>query len=314
MSGASAGLNVSIVGAGNVGANAAFFIAEKGVTDVLLVDVLPGLSSGKALDIMEAAPIRRYRNSLTGSDDIASIAGSQLVVVAAGAIRKPGMRREDLFEANAPLARTLAARIADLAPESVVVIATEPVDPITTLFVRTSGMPRTRVLGLGTILDSTRMRALVARELGLSMEIVNAMVIGRHSDDMICLPRYTTVSGVPVGCLLAPERMAAIVAETRRAGDLVVELARKSSAYFAPSAAIAELADAVHMNLGRVFPVSVALDGEYGARDGALSLPAVIGEGGVRRVLAPELTEEERSAFLTSARRVAAIAGADLGG
>jgi malate dehydrogenase len=297
---------VSIIGGGNVGANAGFFIAEKGVTDVLLVDIQPGLSRGKMLDIMEAAPIRRYRNTLAGSDSIEDIKGSQLVVVAAGAIRTPGMRREDLFTSNAGLIRTLAPQIARLAPESTVVIATEPVDSLTCLFVQQSGMPRTRVLGLGGILDSTRFRVLIARELNVSTEIVSAMVIGRHSDDMICLPRYCSVSGVPLPLLLSAERIASIMEETRSAGDLVVEMAKRSSSYYAPSAAVAELADSVHMNLNRIFPVSIQLQGEYGVQDAALSLPVVIGEKGVVRVIVPDLTAKEKSVFLESARKVAA--------
>ncbi|MGA2976951.1 MAG: malate dehydrogenase [Spirochaetia bacterium] len=306
---------VSIIGAGNVGANAAFFIAEKGVTDVLVVDIQPGLSQGKMLDIMEAAPIRRYRNALSGSDSLEDIKGSRLLIIAAGAIRAPGMRREDLFTTNAGLITALAPRIARLAPESTVVIATEPVDSLTALFVRESGMPRSRVMGLGGILDSTRLRALIAREMDVSMEIVSAMVIGRHSDDMICLPRYSSVSGVPLPLLLPAERVAALMEETRAAGDLVVEMAKRSSSYYAPSAAVAELADAIHMNLNRIFPVSVLLEGEYGARGAALSLPAVIGEPGIVRVLTPELTNEEKAAFLESARRVAAVvAGHPAGG
>jgi malate dehydrogenase len=298
---------LSIIGSGNVGANAAFFIAEMGVTDVLLIDVKQGLSRGKALDIMEAAPIRRYRNSIVGSDSLADIRGSQMVVIAAGAIRSPGMRREDLYSENAPLIQTLAPEVARLAPDSVVVVATEPVDSLTALFTLRSGMPRTRVMGLGGILDSMRLRALIARELDVSMEIVTALVVGRHSDDMVCLPRYCSVSGVPLPQLLPPERIAAIIAETRSAGDLVVELAKRSSAYYAPSAAIAELADAVHMNLERIFPVSLMLDGEYGIRDAALSVPAIVGEKGVSRILTPELTREEKAALVQSARLIASV-------
>ncbi len=298
--------HVSIIGGGNVGANAGFFIAEKGVTDVLLLDIQPGLSRGKMLDIMEAAPIRRYRNSLAGSDNLEDIRGSEFVVVAAGAIRTPGMRREDLLSVNAGLIRSLAPQIARLAPECTVLIATEPVDSLATLFVRESGMPRARVLGLGGVLDSTRLRALIAREMGVSMEIVSAMVMGRHSDDMVCLPRYCSVSGVPLPLLLPPERVKALVEETRTAGDLVVELAKRSSAYYAPSAAIAELADAIHMNLNRVFSVSLLLEGEYGVHGVALSVPALIGSRGAARVLTPELTPQELAVFTESARRIGA--------
>jgi malate dehydrogenase len=295
---------VSIIGGGNVGANAAFFIAEKGVTDVLLVDIKPGLSRGKMLDIMEAAPIRRYRNFLGGSDSLEDIRGSEFVVIAAGAIRSPGMRREELFTVNAGLITSLAPEIARLAPDAVVVIATEPVDGLTTLFTRISGMPRSRVMGLGGILDSTRLRALIARELDVSMEIVSALVIGRHSDDMICLPRYCTVGGVPLPLLLPPEKVAALVEETRTAGDLVVELAKRSSAYYAPSAAIAELADSIHMNLNRLFSVSLVLEGEYGVTGAALSVPALVGSKGAHRVLTPELTAPEQAVLHESARKI----------
>jgi malate dehydrogenase len=297
---------VSIIGGGNVGANAAFFIAEKGVTDVLLMDIQAGLSRGKMLDIMEAAPIRRYRNFLSGSDSLADIKDSELIVVAAGAIRSPGMRREDLYTVNSGLIWSLAPEIARLAPDSIVVIATEPVDGLTTLFTQVSGFPRSRVLGLGGILDSTRLRALIARELDVSMEIVSAMVIGRHSDDMVSLPRYCSVAGVPLPLLLPAERVAALVEETRTAGDLVVELAKRSSAYYAPSAAIAELADSVHMNLNRVFSMSLLLEGEYDVTDAALSLPALIGSRGAARVLTPELSPQELTVFRGSARKVAA--------
>ncbi len=302
---------VSIIGGGNVGANAAFFIAEKGVTDVLLVDIQAGLARGKMLDIMEAAPIRRYRNFLSGTDSLPDIKGSEFVVVAAGAIRSPGMRREELFTVNAGLIRSLAPEIARLAPDSVVVVATEPVDGLTALFTRVSGMPRSRVIGLGGILDSTRLRALISRELGVSMEIVSAMVVGRHSDDMLCLPRYCSVAGVPLIHLLPAERIAALVEETRTAGDLVVELAKRSSAYYAPSAALAELADSVHMNLNRVFSVSFLLEGEYGVTDAALSLPAFVGSRGVARVLTPELTPPEIAVLRESARKIAAALGGE---
>jgi malate dehydrogenase len=255
---------------------------------------------------MEAAPIRRYRNFLSGSDTLADIKGSEFVVVAAGAIRSPGMRREDLYTVNAGLIRSLAPEIARLAPDSIVVIATEPVDGLTALFAQVSGMPRERVLGLGGILDSTRLRALIARELDVSMEIVSAMVIGRHSDDMVCLPRYCSVAGVPLPLLLAADKVAALVEETRTAGDLVVELAKRSSAYYAPSAAIAELADSVHMNLNRVFSVSLLLKGEYGVTDAALSVPVLIGSRGAARVLTPELTAEELAILHESARKIAA--------
>jgi malate dehydrogenase len=301
---------VSILGSGNVGANTAFFIAETGIEDVLLYDIQDGLAMGKALDMMEAAPIRKYRNRLRGATGLEEIAGSETVVLAAGRVRKPGMKREDLLVESRRLVAELAPQVARLAPEAVVVVATEPVDPITHEFVRHSGFPRARVLGVGGCLDATRLRFGIARELGVSMENVSAMVIGRHSDSMLVLPRYCSVSGVPLTQLLPAERIQALARETAGAGDLIVQMAQRSSAYYAPSAAAADLANAVHMDLGRVLCVSLLLEGEYGLRGVALSLPAVIGRGGARRVLTPKLTEEERAALERSARELAGLAGA----
>ncbi len=299
---------VSIIGSGNVGANTAFFIAETGIEDVLLYDIQEGLATGKVLDLMEAAPIRKYRNRLRPATALGEIAGSQVVVLAAGRVRRPGMKREDLMEENSRLVDELAPEVARLAPEAVVIVATEPVDPITLRFARRSGLPRGRVLGVGGCLDATRLRFAIARELGVSTENVSAMVIGRHSDSMLVLPRYCSVSGVPLTQLLPAARIAELARETAGAGDLIVQMAQRSSAYYAPSAAAADLVDAVHMDLGRVLCVSLLLEGEYGLRDVALSLPAVIGGEGARRVLLPRLSAEEQAVLERSARELAALA------
>jgi malate dehydrogenase len=301
---------VSIVGSGNVGANTAFFIAETGVEDVLLYDLQDGLAAGKALDMMEAAPLRKYRNRLRGAVGLEEIAGSEIVVLAAGKVRRPGMKREDLFEENRALVGEVAPRVAALSPQAVVVVATEPVDPITREFVRVSGLPRERVLGVGGCLDATRLRYAIARELGVSMEDVSAMAVGRHSSSLLALPRYCSVSGVPLPQLLSPERIQALVEEAAGAGDLIVRMAQRSSAFYAPSAAAADIVNAVHMDLRRVLCVSLVLQGEYGLADVALSLPAVVGRGGARRVLSPRLTEAELAALRRSAAELAALAGA----
>jgi malate dehydrogenase len=292
---------VSILGSGNVGANTAFFIAEKGIADVALYDIREGLSRGKSLDMMEAAPLRRYRNRLSGLEGLEEIAGSQIVVLAAGAVRKPGMKREELFGENLRLVEELAPQVARLAPRANVVVATEPVDPITAAFLRLSGLPRERVFGIGGCLDATRLRYAVARELSVSTEDVIATVIGRHSDAMIVLPRYCSVSGVSLPQLLEPERIEELIREVRQAGDLIVDMAQRSSAFYAPSAAAADLADAVHMDLRRVLCVSVGLQGEYGVSGVAMSLPAVIGSEGILRVLTPKLDEQELQRFRQSA-------------
>ena len=301
---------VSILGSGNVGANTAFFIAETGVEEVVLYDLKEGLAAGKALDMMEAAPIRKYRNRLRGAAGLEEVAGSEIVVLAAGQVRRPGMKREDLFAENRRVALELAGPVARLAPQAVVIVATEPVDPITLEFARASGFPRERVLGVGGCLDGTRLRFAVARELGVSMEDVSALVIGRHAPSMIALPRYCSVSGVPLPQLLSAERIAELVNETARAGDLIVQMAQRSSAFYAPSAAVADVVNSVHMDLGRVLSVSLRLEGEYGLRGVALSLPAVVGRGGVRKVLTPRLTEPELEALRRSARELAELASA----
>jgi len=301
---------VSILGSGNVGANTAFFIAETGVEDVLLYDLQEGLATGKVLDMMEAAPIRKYRNRLRAAASLEEIAGSEIVILAAGRVRRPGMKREDLYAENRALVAETAPRIASLAPEAVVIVATEPVDPITLEFARASGFPRERVLGVGGCLDATRLRYAVARELGVSREDVTALVIGRHSGAMLALPRYTSVSGVPLPQLLPPERIETLVAETAAAGDLIVQMAQRSSAFYAPSAAVADIVNAVHMDLGRVLCVSLVLRGEYGLAGVALSLPAVVARGGVRRVFTPRLTEAELACLSRSAEELAELASA----
>jgi malate dehydrogenase len=297
---------VGIVGSGNLGANTAFFVAEKGIADVLLYDIKDGLATGKALDMMEAAPIRGYRNRIRGAAALDELAGAEVVVVAAGQVRTPGQRREDLLEPNRAVIRAIAPELARLAPEAVVVVATEPVDLMTRELVHAGGLGRERVMGLGGFLDATRLQYLIARELRISMESVSALVIGRHGEQMLALPRYCSVSGVPVETLLDAETLAALVREMRESGDLIVSLAQRASAYYAPSAAAAELVDAVHMDLKRILPVSVVLDGEYGLADVALSLPCVVGRQGVERVLTPTLDEAQRGHIQRSAADLAA--------
>jgi len=224
------------------------------------------------------------------------------------------MKREDLFAENRALVAEMAPRVAELVPEAVVIVATEPVDPVTLEFVRRSGFPRERVLGVGGCLDATRLRYAVARELGVSMEDVSALVIGRHAGSMLALPRYSSVSGVPLPQLLPAQRIEALVAETAGAGDLIVQMAQRSSAFYAPSAAVADIVNAVHMDLRRVLCVSLELRGEYGLQGAALSLPAVVGRGGVRRVLLPRLTGEELALLSRSAAELAELSGAPGGG
>jgi malate dehydrogenase len=301
---------VTVIGSGNVGANTAFFIAERGITDVALYDIRDGLARGKGLDMMEAAPIRRYRNRIWEAKSLDVVAETETVILAAGTVRTPGMKREDLFEQNRSIVSELAPELARLAPQAKFLVATEPVDLITTEFLKRSGLDRSKVMGIGGCLDVTRLRYFAAQELGLSPENISATVIGRHSDAMIVMLRYCSVSGLPLTTLLSDEQQRKIVDQTRQAGDLIVNMAQRSSAFYAPSAAIVEVVDAIHMDLRRVTCVSLLLQGEYGINGVAMSLPAVIGRNGIERVLTLRLTEEEQQRLRSSAGELEKILAA----
>jgi malate dehydrogenase len=297
-------VTVGIIGSGNTGANAAFFIAEKGIANVLLHDVREGLSTGKALDLMEAAPVRTYRTKITGTDSLDEVLRSPIIVISAGSVRKPGMKREELLNDNVTVLRELAGALKGRKDDVKVIIVTEPVDLLTTVFTLESGLPREAVLGLGGLLDSTRLRYAVARDLDVSVEDVSALVMGRHNEEMIGLPRYCTVSGVPVLNLMIPEQFGSIMDETRRAGDFIAGMAGRSTAYYAPSASVAELVDAMVRDTRRLLPVSLLLQGEYDVEDVAMSIPGMIGREGVLRVYLPRLEESELEQFRKSARKM----------
>ena len=300
---------IGIIGSGNVGANTAFFLAEKGVADVLLHDAQEGLSTGKALDMMEAAPIRGYQTSISGTDSLEDVFQTDIVVIAAGAVRKPGMKREDLFAENRTLIGELSQAM--LSYGGNVIVVTEPVDLLTTLFARESALPTKRLVGLGSFLDSVRLQYLIARELDVAMENVSALVIGRHADEMIPLPEYCNVSGIPVTTLIGAKRLAEIFDETRKAGGLIVRMAERANAYYGPSAVAAELAEAMVRDSRRIIPVSTVFTGQYGISGVAMGLPAVIGSSGVDRVMEPVLTEEQRSTLEASAKAINSVVGRD---
>ncbi len=297
-------VTIGIIGSGNAGANAAFFIAEKGIANVLLHDVREGLSTGKALDLMEAAPVRTYRTKITGTDSLHEVLRSPIIVISAGLVRKPDMKREELFDDNVAVIRELAGALKVRKDDVKVIIVTEPVDLLTTVFALESGLPREAVLGLGGLLDSTRLRYAVARDLDVSAEDVSALVVGRHNEEMMGLPRYCTVSGVPVLNLMLPEQYESIMDETRKAGDFIAGMAGRSTAYYAPSAAVAELVDAMVRDTRRLLTVSLLLQGEYDVENVAMSVPGVVGREGVLRVHLPRLQESELEQFRKSARKM----------
>jgi malate dehydrogenase len=292
---------VGIIGSGNVGANSAFFIAENRTASVTLVDIKEGLSIGKALDISEAGPIRRYDTEIRGENDIEKIRGSDIVVIAAGRVRAPDQSRDELYRDNAQLTARICEDIKRLAPDAVVINVVEPVDMITLLAQRLLGFDRMRVLGVGGLLSSTRLRFLVSNLLGVSSREVSGMVIGPHRPSMVILRDTVRVSGIPVQKLLTPEQFDSIADEVRKAGDTILQLAQRSTSYYAPSAAIAALVEAIARDTKSILPVSIRLQGEYGLDGIAVSVPACIGARGVDHVVPVNMSAEEAKEFQNAA-------------
>lgn len=300
---------VTVIGAGNVGASAALFVAERALADVTLIDILEGMPMGKALDIQQAAPLWHKGGRIEGSNDLAALAGSDVVVMTAGFPRKPGMSRSDLLKANADIVRPAAEAVRKHAPGATVVVITNPLDVMTWLFWKVTGFPKSRVLGMAGILDSARFRAFIGLELGVSASDVQAMVLGGHGDSMVPLPRYTTVGGISITQLIAPERLAQIMQRTRDGGAEIVKLLKTGSAYYAPAMSSVEMVEAILTDQKRLAPCSVLLQGEYGLRDVFLGVPILVGAKGVEKILEIELTAEERAALQKSGKDVADMIG-----
>lgn len=293
---------IGIVGSGNVGANTAFFLAEKGVDHVLLYDIQDGVAQGKALDMMEAAPIRGYRTTITGSSNPDDILNCDIVIITAGAVRTPGMKRDPLFQANKKIIQDYAGKISN--PDAKIIIVTEPVDLMATLFTEISNLPSNQIMGLGCVLDATRLRYLIANELSVAMENVAAQIIGRHTDDMIMLEDYCCVSGISLDNFMSKKTIEQLFEQARNAGHLIVDLAGRASAYYGPSAVAVELAEAICRDTGRLMSVSSVLSGQYGIDGVALSLPCFIGKNGITKVVEPKLTEAQIDTLTQSAQLI----------
>ena len=288
---------ISIIGAGNVGTNTAFFIAEQGASKVLMVDIKDGTAAGKALDLMEAGPVRGYASTIKGTSRIEDIAGSDVVIVAAGRVRKPGEGREDLYRDNAATVQAIARDVARLAPDAVVINLVEPIDLLTLLIQETLGFDRFKVMGVGGLLSSTRLRYLVSHALGVSPQEVTALIIGPHHKSMTFLRDSVRVSGIPAVTLLGEERLSQLIDEALGAGDTILEMSQRSTSFYAPSAAAATLVDAIASDSKALLPVSVRCEGEYGVKGLAIGVPAFVGEHGVARILELELSPADRAAF-----------------
>ncbi|MFW5688872.1 MAG: malate dehydrogenase [Spirochaetota bacterium] len=295
---------VSVIGAGNVGATAVYYIAQMGIADVVMVDVVEGLPQAKAVDFLHAAPSMDYSVEIEGTNDYADISGSDVVVHTAGIARKPGMDRMDLLKTNVNIAKAAAENIKRYAPDATVIAVANPLDVIAMVMLRETGFPKERVVGMAGILDSTRFRYFIAEKLGLLPSDVDAMVLGGHGDTMVPVARYTRVAGFPLTELLPADEIKALSDRTRTGGGEIVNYLKTGSAYYAPAASVAKMVEAIIKDEKRVAPASAYLDGEYGYQNIFLGVPVVLGAGGVERILDLELTDEEKSALDNSAEHV----------
>jgi malate dehydrogenase len=295
---------ITIVGAGNVGATTAQRIAEKGCYDVVLVDIVEGVPHGKALDLTQAGPICGYDSHVVGANAYDQTDGSALVVITSGVPRKPGMSRDELLSTNTKIIKGVVNEVARRSPDAILVMVTNPLDAMAHVALRVSGFPKTRVLGMAGVLDSARFRSFIAAELGVSGDNVHAMVLGGHGDTMVPLLRYTTVAGRPIEEWLPKERLEALVRRTREGGAEIVNLLKSGSAYYAPSAAVVEMVEAILKDQKKILPCAARCDGEYGIKGLFVGVPVKLGRGGAEAIIEYSLTAEERAALATSAAAV----------
>ena len=296
---------VTVVGAGNVGATTAQRIAEAELADVVMVDVLADLATGKALDMMEAAPVLGFNAKISGGGDYAPTAGSDVCVVTSGLARKPGMSRDDLVAKNTEIIREVTTQLVKYSPDTIIIMVTNPLDAMCEVARRVSGFPRERLIGMAGVLDAARMRWFIADALKVSVEDVDAFVLGGHGDTMVPLPRYATVNGIPLPQLLAAETIEAINTRTRNGGAEIVNYYKQGSAYYAPSAAVLDMVAAILHDKRKILPCAVYLQGEYGFKDLFVGVPALLGRKGMEKVIELELSADERAALQKSADAVA---------
>ena len=295
---------VSIIGAGNVGATLGMRIAESALADVVMVDIVEGMPQGKALDLSEARPIVGNDVTIVGTNDYALIEGSDIVVTTSGVPRKPGMSRDDLIEINAKIAKDVAEKIKQYAPDAIIIQVANPLDAITYVIAEITQVPKNKIMGMAGVLDTARYRYFIAEKLGVSVKDVFGVVLGGHGDSMVPLPRLTTVGGVPLPELLPEDEIEAIVERTRKGGAEIVSLLKTGSAYYAPSAATWEMVKAILKDEKRILPVAAYLNGEYGIEGLFVGVLAVLGKGGVEKIWEVPLKPNELEALKKSAEHV----------
>lgn len=297
---------ISIIGAGNVGASLAQALAQLNLADIVLIDIpaTKGMPAGKALDLLEAGPLFGYDSHILGGTDWSLIENSDFVVVTAGVPRKPGMSRDDLLATNAKIVGDVSKEIKEKAPNSIVLVVSNPLDAMCTVVQRVTGFPRERVMGMAGVLDSARMRTFIAQELSVSVENVHAFVLGGHGDTMVPIPRYATVSGIPLPDLLPKEKVEALMQRTREGGAEIVKLLEKGSAYYAPAASVCEMVEAILLDKKKILPCAVLLKGEYGVENLFVGVPAKLGAKGMEGVIEIQLLPDEKKLFEKSVKAV----------
>ncbi len=295
---------ISIIGSGFVGATAAHWAAEKELGDVILVDILEGIPQGKALDLFEASPIEGFDSRVIGTNSYEETKDSDVVIITSGVPRKPGMSREDLLEINKKIIESVVSEVVKKSPKAILIMVTNPLDTVTYLAFKKSGFPKERVMGMAGVLDTARFRAFIAMELGVSVEDIQTLLLGGHGDEMVPLPRYTTVSGIPLSQLLPKETIDRLVDRTRKGGGEIVNLLKTGSAFYAPSAGAIQMAEAILKDKKRILPCCVYLDGEYGLKDICFGVPIKLGAKGVESIIELQLTQEEKALLAKSAESV----------
>ncbi len=295
---------ITIVGAGNVGATAAHWAAAKELGDIILIDIIEGVPQGKALDLYESGPVEGFDSRVIGTNDYKDTEVSDIVVITAGIARKPGMSRDDLINTNAKIVGEVTDQVTKASPDCILIAVSNPLDVMVTVAHRRSKFPRDRIMGLAGVLDSARFCTFIAMELGVSVEDVSACVLGGHGDSMVPLPRYSTVSGIPITALMKPGRIEALVQRTRDGGAEIVNHLKTGSAYYAPGAAIAQMVEAIVKDKRRILPCAALLQGEYGQKDIFMGVPVKLGGDGMEEIIELELSKEEKAAFDKSADHV----------
>jgi malate dehydrogenase len=295
---------ITVVGAGHVGATTAQLLAYKELGDIVLVDVVDGLPQGKALDLLESGPLEGFDCHLIGTNGYEETADSHIVVITAGIARKPGMSREDLLNTNAAIVKGVTEQIAKYSPDAFIIMVSNPLDVMAYVAKQVSGFPKHRVMGMAGVLDSTRFRTFIAMELQVSMEDVQAFVLGGHGDSMVPLPRYASVSGIPIADLLSPDQIARLIERTRKGGGEIVNYLKTGSAFYAPAASVTQMVEAILKDKKRILPCAAYLEGEYGLKGIYFGVPVKLGAGGVEQIMEFILTTEEHEALLHSAEEV----------